>query len=91
MLESLDEEMSELAYWTQPAGGLFVWVTLPQEIDTWDLFKEAVQHKVAYIPGSAFAVEGGYHNTMRLNFSNVSPEKIQEGVGRLAKVIRSRL
>ncbi|MGD8603394.1 MAG: PLP-dependent aminotransferase family protein, partial [Anaerolineales bacterium] len=91
MLEALSNEMSDFAYWTQPQGGLFIWVTLPDAIDTWEMFKDAVAQKVAYIPGSAFAVQGGYHNTMRLNFSNVAPEQIGVGIHRLAKVVRSRL
>jgi 2-aminoadipate transaminase len=91
MLEALGAEMSDFAHWTQPQGGLFIWLTLPEKVDTWELFKEAVNQKVAYIPGSAFAVQGGYQNTMRLNFSNVAPERIGKGIHRLAKVIRSRL
>ncbi len=53
------------------------------------MFAEAVERKVAYIPGAAFAVDGDYGNTLRLNFSNVQPDAIWEGVARLARVIRA--
>jgi 2-aminoadipate transaminase len=89
MLEALDEHLGSLATWTRPKGGLFVWVTLRQDIDTWEMFKPAVDRKVAYIPGGAFAVQGGHNNTMRLCFSNQKPDTIREGVARLAEVIRS--
>ncbi|MFN8374876.1 MAG: PLP-dependent aminotransferase family protein [Anaerolineae bacterium] len=89
MMDALNEHFSDMAHWTQPEGGLFVWLTLPETIDTWALFEQAVARQVVYIPGSAFAVEGGYHNTMRLNFSNVSPAHIHEGVKRLAEVIKT--
>jgi len=77
-----------LATWTQPEGGLFVWVTLPEAVDTWEMFEAADERKVACIPGAAFAVHGDFRNTMRLNFSNLQPEAIQVGIARLAEVIR---
>jgi 2-aminoadipate transaminase len=76
------------ASWTKPEGGLFAWVTLPEKYDAREIFKAAVSKKVAYIPGSAFAVEGGYRNTMRLNFSNATEGNIRQAVRRLAQVIR---
>jgi len=91
MLEALDDHLGDLAVWTKPQGGLFIWVTLPENLDTMDMFHDALEQKVIYIPGSAFAVEGGHANTMRLNFSNVKPAAIQEGIKRLALVIRSSL
>lgn len=84
---ALEEQLGDFATWTKPQGGLFVWLTLPKGVDTWQMFQAAVDQKVAYIPGSAFAVHGGYENTMRLNFSNVTPDNIREGVRRLAQVI----
>lgn len=91
MLAMLEKELGDLASWTEPEGGLFVWVTLPEEIDTMDLFRKALDEKVIYIPGGAFAVNGGHANTMRLNFSNVTPSAIEEGISRLAAVIRAAL
>ncbi|MFQ5632087.1 MAG: aminotransferase class I/II-fold pyridoxal phosphate-dependent enzyme, partial [bacterium] len=78
-MAALDSEFTELgASWTKPQGGLFSWLTLPEQYDTWAIFEAAVAKKVPYIPGSAFAVEGSYRNTMRLNFSNATEEKISE-------------
>jgi 2-aminoadipate transaminase len=84
VISSLQQELSELATWTQPEGGLFVWVSLPESIDTWELFDQAVERKVAFIPGGAFSVNGGHANTMRLNFANLPSEKIREGITRVA-------
>jgi DNA-binding transcriptional MocR family regulator len=91
MMAALDELLGDAATWTRPEGGLFTWVVLPEQIDTWALFEKAIEQKVAFIPGGAFAVHGGYGNTMRLNFSKVTPEQIVEGVRRLAAVIRDSL
>ncbi len=88
MRAALDKHLGGLARWTVPQGGLFVWVTLPAGVDAWAIFEPAVARRVAYIPGAAFAVNGGYQNTMRLNYSNVKPEAIDEGIGRLASVVR---
>ncbi|HEX9798138.1 MAG TPA: PLP-dependent aminotransferase family protein [Anaerolineales bacterium] len=87
MLEALDRHLRLPAQWTEPHGGLFVWLTLPEDIDSWQLFERAVERQVAYIPGSAFAVDGGQRNTIRLSFSNVTPARIDEGIGRLAAVL----
>ncbi len=91
LLESLQTHFGDSASWTVPAGGLFSWVTLRENLNTWQLFEEAVKQKVAYIPGAAFAVHGGHENTMRLNFSNVQPDMIQEGVKRLSQVVKQAL
>lgn len=89
MMAALQQEFAPLdAKWTTPEGGLFCWITLPGHCDTWKLFETAVAEKVAYIPGGAFAVDGGYTNTMRFNFSNASEANIREAVRRLARVIR---
>jgi 2-aminoadipate transaminase len=91
MLAALREHLGGIAHWTQPEGGLFVWVTLPGGVDAWATFEAAVARQVAYIPGAAFAVNGGRRNTLRLNYSNVKPEKIEEGVRRLAEVVREQV
>ena len=88
---ALENQLDDLASWTRPQGGLFTWVTLPKEIDTWEMFPQALDMKVAYIPGSAFAVHGGHKNTMRLNFSSAKPDEIEEAISRLAEVIRKQL
>lgn len=91
MLESLEEHMPAGVRWTHPLGGLFLWVTLPESIDTASIFEQAVEQKVAFVPGASFYPCGGGDNTMRLNFSNASPAKINEGISRLARVVRSTL
>jgi len=90
LLEELERTFGGVATWTRPEGGLFVWLTLPKGVDSWGQFEAALTRHVAYIPGAAFAVDGGANNALRLNFSNVSPERIREAVGRLAEVFASR-
>jgi 2-aminoadipate transaminase len=91
MLGALEEHLSGVARWSKPDGGVFVWVSLPDHIDTTEMFHRAIEEKVAYIPGGVFHVDGSTKNALRLNFSNVRPETIREGVARLAGVVRSAL
>jgi 2-aminoadipate transaminase len=91
MLESLEEHMPAGVRWTHPRGGLFLWVTLPETINTVRIFQQAVEQKVAFVPGDSFYPCGGGENTMRLNFSNARPEMINEGIARLGRVIRTVL
>ena len=91
MNAALEEYLDDIAQWMEPEGGIFLWVTLPDQLDTSDIFRDAIEEKVAYIPGSVFSASEGYHNTMRLNFANLEPEKITEGISRLSKVVRSHL
>jgi 2-aminoadipate transaminase len=87
MLMALEAHFSDVAHWTEPQGGLFVWLTLPENVDAWALLPRAIDEAgVAYIPGAAFAVNGGHRNTVRLNFSAVTPDRIREGMARLAGV-----
>jgi len=88
MLDSLEEFMPAGVKWTHPQGGLFLWLQTPENLSTQDIFPEAVQEKVAFVPGGSFFPNGGGHNTMRLNFSAEKPETITEGISRLARVIR---
>ncbi|MFW5771928.1 MAG: PLP-dependent aminotransferase family protein [Phototrophicaceae bacterium] len=91
MLVALDQHLGDIANWTEPEGGLFVWMTLPPQIDTWAMFEQALAENVAYIPGAAFAIDGGQRNSLRLNFSKVGPDDIAEGIRRLAGVIHRAL
>lgn len=92
MLESLEEYFPEGCTWTRPQGGMFLWATLPEHIDTAEMVKEAIdEEKVAYVHGRAFYTNEGGRNAMRLNFSNPSDENIREGIKRLARVIKKRL
>jgi 2-aminoadipate transaminase len=77
--------------WTVPEGGLFLWVTVPAHIDTAELFFEAIEHKVAFVPGEQFYGENPERNHMRINFSFVSKEELAEAVRRLAACINPRL
>ena len=88
MLDTLAEHMPEGVKWTHPHGGLFLWLTLPDCIDSQELLQEALKFKVAFVPGVSFYAHGGHLNTMRLNFSYATPELINEGIGRLAKAIK---
>ncbi len=91
MLEALEDRLTDIARWSKPDGGVFVWVSLPEQLDTTEMFQAAIQRQVAYIPGAVFSVDGSTKNAVRLNFSNVTPEAIREGVGRLSEVIRRAL
>lgn len=91
MLEALDEFMPEGVQWTHPEGGLFLWATIPQQIDCSELIKKAIEEKVAFVPGESFHPNGGGKNTMRLNFSMPTPEKITIGMERLGHVIKTEL
>jgi len=74
-------------HWTRPEGGLFLWVILPEWMDSAELLKEAIKDRVAFVPGAAFFPNGGGHNTMRLNFSNAREEMIEEGIARLGRAV----
>jgi len=94
MLEKLDEFMPRIEglKWTRPAGGLFLWVTLPKHMNTSELFKEAVvKKKVAYVMGCSFDPTGLERNTMRLNFSFADKEQIAEGIKRLGELIKDKI
>lgn len=91
MLDALTEHMPDGVRWTHPQGGLFLWATLPEDIDTTDLLAEAIKEKVAFVPGGSFHPCGGGTNTMRLNFSYSKPDQINEGIARLGRVIKNRL
>ena len=70
--------------WTEPQGGLFLFVTLPSHLDSDDIFKKAIEKNVAFVSGSSFFCNNSGHNTMRINFSFSNKEEIEEGVKRLA-------
>lgn len=76
---------------TQPEGGMFLWVTLPEGMSSLDLFNLAAKENVAFVPGDPFYVNGKNVNTLRLNYTNSSEEMIEEGIKRLAKVIKQML
>lgn len=87
MDETLKEELPEL-HWTTPMGGFFTWLTLPEGLDSKEMLPRAVEGLVAYVPGTAFFADGRGRDKIRLSFCYPPPEEIQEGVRRLARVIR---
>lgn len=89
MIETMKKEFPENCSFTHPGGGLFTWVKLPDHMDAREVFKLALEQKVAFVPGSSFFPNGGKHNYFRLNYSNMNEEKIVEGITRLGKVLRS--
>lgn len=91
MLDALEEHMPSGVRWTRPEGGLFLWAIFPETINTTELLADAVEAKVAFVPGENFYPCGGGGNTMRLNFSNAVPDKINEGIARLGALIRKKL
>ncbi len=91
MLDALSEHMPDGTSWTTPEGGFFVWVTLPEGVDTYPLLQKAVDAGVVFIPGAAFTPSDEPSNKLRLAFSAVPPEAIAEGVRRLAPVLREAI
>lgn len=89
MIQMLKRYFGNDANWTEPEGGLFLWVKLPQHISATDLLPKAIKAGVAYVPGKSFYSEKPDDSTLRLNFCNATEENIEEGVKRLAKVVAS--
>lgn len=87
MQSALATHLGDVATWTDPEGGFFLWLTLPEDVDTTALFPLALEQGVAFIPGSAFSVAGHFHNALRLCFASTGPERTLEGVRRLAGAI----
>jgi DNA-binding transcriptional MocR family regulator len=87
MLQALDERFPDSATWTHPAGGFYVWVTLPSWVDTRALLAAAVERLVAYVPGTAFYPDDRGANQMRLAFCHPTEERIREGVARLGTLL----
>jgi 2-aminoadipate transaminase len=91
MLEALAEQLPPEATWTRPEGGLFIWATLPEGVDTTDLLAKALSRNVAFVPGRAAYLDGRGGTSMRLNFSGVTDERIREGVRRVGAVVREQV
>ena len=90
MLSALQDYLPDLS-WTNPAGGFYVWVTLPDNLDSKSMLPRAVKELVAYTPGTAFYADGGGRTNLRLAFSYPTPEFIREGIRRLSTVINGEL
>jgi 2-aminoadipate transaminase len=91
MLAAFRKYMPKGVSWTEPEGGLFLFITLPEYMDAEELFKIAIEENVAFVPGAAFHCDGSGRNTMRINFSYMSKEMNEEGVRRLANAIKKMM
>jgi 2-aminoadipate transaminase len=91
MLSALEREMPAGIRWSKPDGGFFVWITLPDSIDGDDMFRIAAEHGVVVFPGKWFDPTGEVSHTIRLSFSTVPEERIELGIERLGRAIRSVL
>lgn len=91
MLEALEREFPAGVTWTKPEGGMFLWVTVPEHIDTQKLLTEAVEQNVAFVPGGPFFAGKPQHNTMRLSFATVPEEKIRAGIAILGKLLKQKV
>jgi 2-aminoadipate transaminase len=91
MLASMDRYLPQGVDWTQPQGGLFLWVSLPEGVDCEELLEEAVEQKVAFVPGTAFYADGRGHDALRLTFDTCATDMIDEGIRRLGNAIARRM
>ena len=91
MLSALDAYFPKAATWTKPAGGFYVWITLPPEIDTKAMVPKAIAAKVAYVPGTAFYADGFGSWSLRLSYCYPTPERITQGVMALSKVVEQEM
>nr|WP_233525789.1 PLP-dependent aminotransferase family protein [Actinomadura spongiicola] len=91
MLESLEQLMPDGCTWTRPAGGFFVWLTLPEGLDAKAMAPRAIAERVAYVPGTGFYADGSGHRHMRLSYCFPEPHRIREGVRRLAAVVEQEI
>ncbi|QGY40849.1 aminotransferase class I/II-fold pyridoxal phosphate-dependent enzyme [Pseudodesulfovibrio cashew] len=91
MVEMIGRYFPEGVTITQPEGGMFLWVTLPEQVSSMDLLDAAIKEKVAFVPGKPFYVDGSGENTLRLNFSNSDEARIEEGIKRLGKALEAML
>jgi 2-aminoadipate transaminase len=88
MLDALERHLGEQTRWTRPQGGLFIWATLPDYIDTTDLLARALESEnVAFVPGRAAYMDGRGASSMRLNFAGIREQDIREGIRRIGKVV----
>ena len=91
MFDALERHFPPQATWTLPEGGLFVWATLPDYIDTTDLLAKALREGVAFVPGAAAYVDGRGGSSMRLNFSGSDEIEIREGIERIGRVVADQV
>ncbi|GAB3210628.1 PLP-dependent aminotransferase family protein [Marinactinospora endophytica] len=88
MLAALPRALPEGSVWSDPDGGMFVWVRLPGDVDTGELLHRALEHDVAFVPGYPFYVDSPDRATLRLSFTTYGPAEIEEGLDRLGRALR---
>ena len=88
MIAALPSTVPDGTTWSDPDGGMFVWLRLPDDVDSAVLLKEALTHDVAFVPGAPFFATSPDHATFRMSFTTNTPAEIAEGMARLAKVLR---
>jgi 2-aminoadipate transaminase len=88
MLDALSRHFPASARWNRPEGGMFIWVKLPPGVDSSALLIKAIAQNVAFVPGAPFYANEPQTNTLRLSFVTVPPEKIEEGMTRLGKLVK---
>ena len=91
MLSLLSEYMPDGVTWTHPEGGLFIFLTLPETFDSVKFYDKALEAGVAYVAGNFFHTDGSGKNTMRLNFSFMTSDKIKQGIPLLASLIKDEI
>lgn len=92
MLDAMAQHFPDNVKWTRPEGGMFLWVTLPEHMDSQDLLHKAIERNVAFVPGEPFYAAGEpKRNTFRLSFVTVSEDRIREGIAILGQLIREQM
>ena len=91
MLKTLEKYMPDNVSWSRPKGGFFIWLKLPDYLNTKEMLADAVGNKVAYVPGSGFYADGKGLNEARLAFCTEDTEKIEKGIIILAKIIKENI
>lgn len=83
MMDAMDQYFPSAVKYTKPHGGMFLWITLPDQVSAMSLFPKALEKKVAFVPGDPFYIGAERANTMRLNYTNADCKTIEEGICRL--------
>jgi len=91
VLNSLEKFMPPGVFWTKPKGGFFIWITLPERLNSEDVFKESVKNKVAFVTGDAFLPEGYRNNYIRISYSDPPIHKLEKGIEIMANVIKKMI
>ena len=89
MVSAIEKYFPEETRYTKPEGGMFLWITLPEGLSAVEVFRKAIEKKVAFVPGDPFYVNRSNVNTLRLNYSSVDEETIETGIKRLGEVLKA--